>query len=78
MPDSRVLQTAARLGVAEEVVGVAQGLAEKHAVGAGAAGAHQECCHVLQRQRSPKDRIHLVADVCVFVIPGIATPGLFG
>ena len=47
MPDAGVLKAAAGLGVAEEVVGVAQGLPEEHSVGAGAAGADQKGAHVL-------------------------------
>ena len=77
MTDPGVLKTATGLGVPEEVVGMAQGLAQQHSVGAGPAGADQERGHVLQRQRSAEHSVYLVTDMCVFVITGVAAPGFF-
>ena len=48
MADAGVLQPAPGLGVAKEMVGMAQRLPQQHPVGAGAAGAHQERAHVLE------------------------------
>ena len=62
-------------GIAEEVVGVAHGLAEQDAVSAGASGAHQERAHVLQRQGAAHNGGQFLADFGVLPIAGLAAAG---
>ena len=77
MTDAGVLQAAAGLGVAEEVVGMAHGLPEQDAVGAGAARPDEKRAHVLEGQRAADDGGQFLADFGVLPIAGLSTASRF-